>query len=575
VPFETDATLGPVSARAPAAAARPSRPSRVAAVVSRVEALPAVRVLAAFIVVEWLAIAATARVVRHNGWIYYQGGDQLWYYTLGWLLGHGQLTQTPVGYGWSLLLAPVSWIAGPDLVSALPAIVVFDVLVLMPVAMLALYGIASRIGGRLFGYWALLLWVVLPFVGVLYTNNGYHQRYTELLLPQAFGLTAMADFPTLVATLVSIYFCTKVLFSEQPELVDAVAAGVAAGVAIAIKPATVLFLVGPVLALAYRRRIDLAAAMGAAIVPAAIALAVWKGRGLGNIPLLSLGPHGESSLAAAAPVGALDLGKYWHQLNWSHFGNNVDLLREHFWSGRLIQWLVLAGLIGLARVSRCGALLIGGWFFAFALVKGSYSGASIEDGSLFRIMMPAYPAFLLLLASVPLLLPHAPAALRAWRPVARGPGLQARWGAIAVVVFLSAVVPLGAFAAARTSGGLDPATVGTTIMPIPANVDLGLSASVHGRRVELAWRSAEPAGGPVFYRIWRDRSDGFTCPPASGARLCKVVLPEIGTTHAGTFVDRPAKGTWVYRVALAANWLNDPAFGDPYLVSRSVSVTVP
>jgi hypothetical protein len=57
--------------------------------------------------------------------------------------------------------------------------------------------------------------------------------------------------------------------------------------------------------------------------------------------------------------------------------------------------------------------------------------------------------------------------------------------------------------------------------------------------------------------------------------LCKVVLPEIGTTHANGFVDRAPKGTWVYRVALAANWLNDPAYGDPYLVSRPVTVNVP
>src|SRR5438445_3822938 len=115
------------------------------------ESLPVPRVLAGLVVVEWLAVLATARVVRHAGWIYYQGGDQLWYYTLGWLLGHGQLTQTQVGYGWSALLAPIARIAGPNLVSALPAIVPPNLLVLMPVAMLALYGIAARIGGRLYG----------------------------------------------------------------------------------------------------------------------------------------------------------------------------------------------------------------------------------------------------------------------------------------------------------------------------------------------------------------------------------------------------------------------------------------
>ena len=338
------------------------------------------RVLAGLVVVEWLAVLATARVVRHAGWIYYQGGDQLWYYTLGWLLGHGELTQTQVGYGWSALLAPIARIAGPNLVSALPAIVLINVLVLMPAAMLALYGTAARIGGRLFGYWAVVLWILLPFVGILYTDAGYHQKYTELLLPQAFGLTGLADFPTTVATLVAIYFCVRALLSEQPLLLDGVAAGVSAGAAIAIKPATALFLAGPVLAFAYRRRFALAGSMLAGLAPAIVALAVWKERGLGQLPVLShaarhLTGHG---LAAGAPLATLNFGKYYHQLNWSHLLNNIDLLREHFWSGRLIMWLLVAGLVGLARRSPTASVLVGGWFLAFAIVKGSYGAASIE-----------------------------------------------------------------------------------------------------------------------------------------------------------------------------------------------------
>ena len=42
-----------------------------------------------------------------------------------------------------------------------------------------------------------------------------------------------------------------------------------------------------------------------------------------------------------------------------------------------------------------------------------------------------------------------------------------------------------------------------------------------------------------------------------------------------SFVDRVPRGHWVYRVVLAANWLDDPGYGDPYLVSRPVAVTVP
>jgi hypothetical protein len=290
--------------------------------------------------------------------------------------------------------------------------------------------------------------------------------------------------------------------------------------------------------------------------------------------LSSGAPRHVAGLAAAAPVAGLNFGKYWHTLDWNRFLNNLDLLREHFWSGRLIEWLVLAGLIALARRSVPAALLVGGWFFSFVLVKGSYANASIEDSSLFRIMMPAFPAFVLLIAALPLLVPHAPEKLRAWRPAFAAPRPRTGWGVIGIAVLLTAVLPIGAFAMATTTGKLAPATIGTTIMPIPANVDLGVSSSVQGRRVTLRWSAGKPIGGPVFYRIWRSRTDGLSCPPGPGGRLCKLVMPEIGTTHAGQFVDHAPKGTWVYRVAIAANWLNDAGYGDPYLVSSPVTVNV-
>jgi len=62
-------------------AAETSRLARTRDAVTRaarvVESLPASRVIGTFIVVEWIAVLATALVVRHAGWIYYQGGDQM------------------------------------------------------------------------------------------------------------------------------------------------------------------------------------------------------------------------------------------------------------------------------------------------------------------------------------------------------------------------------------------------------------------------------------------------------------------------------------------------------------------
>jgi hypothetical protein len=559
------------------------RRAAIARGAAAVERLPAPAVLGGLVAVEWACVLALARTVRHAGWIYYQGGDQLWYYSLGWLLGHGEIGKTAVGSGWPVVLAPFARLAGPNLVSALPAIILFNVLVLLPVAMLALYGIAARLGGRLFGYWTLVVWIAVPFVGIAYTNVGYHQRYTELVLPQSLGLTALADFPTMVAALVCVYFCARVLFTETPQLVDAAAAGVAAGAAVAIKPATVLFLVGPALAFAYRRRLAPLGALLAGMAPAVASLAIWKERGLGHIPLFGNAFASERVAAGTGTgmVGGIDVHHYLTRLNWSHLGNNLDLLREHFWSGRVLQWLVIAGLVGIARQSRTALLLVGGSFTAFAIVKGSYAGASVEDSSVFRIMMPAFPAFILLLASIPLLFPHAPQRLlRPWAPAWADAKPRTRRAFVVAALVLSGIIPAAAFAAARTTGGsAEVALLSAGTMPVPVNVDLGLAAQVGSDgRVALHWHGAYPAGGPVFYRVWRGPAaggDGLPCAPAAEVRSCILHLPEIGVARHGAFVDTPSKGRWIYRIAVAANWLDDPAYGDVYLVSSPVHAVTP
>ena len=199
--------------------------------------------LAALIVVQWLAVAALALTVKHNGWLYYAGGDQLWHYSGAYLLAHGHLPATFVGYGWSILLLPVAAVAGPNLAAALPAIVLFNTVVLLPVALLCVYAIAARIAGRAFGYFAAALWIVLPYLGILFVEPGYHQKYTELTLPQVLGLSSVPDFPAMVALLVSAYFCLRAL--EVTGWITPVAAGLAAGYSIAIKPSNSIFLVAP------------------------------------------------------------------------------------------------------------------------------------------------------------------------------------------------------------------------------------------------------------------------------------------------------------------------------------------
>jgi hypothetical protein len=220
-------------------------------------------------------------------------------------------------------------------------------------------------------------------------------------------------------------------------------------------------------------------------------------------------------------------------------------------------------------------LLIGGWIAAFIIVKGTYVHASVEDSSTFRVMMPAFPAFILLLASIPLLAPHVPQKLHAWAPAFGELRPRRRLALVIGAVVLSAIVPLVAFAASRTSGGsADVAQIAAGSPPIPTNIDIGLTAKpTTNGAVRLTWRDKSAIGGPVFYHDLRgalSSGDGRTCPDVPEARPCIVDLPEVGVTQGHSFVDKPKSGEWVYRVAVAANWLQDPTYGDVYLVSSPV-----
>jgi hypothetical protein len=525
-------------------------------------------VLSALLVGQWIGVLALALTVRHNGWLYYAGGDQLWHYSGAYLLGHGHLPPAYVGYGWSLMLLPISWFAGPNLVSALPAIVLLNTLVLLPVALLCVYGIGSRFAGRLFGYFAALAWILLPYLGILVVEPGYHQKYTELTLPQQLGLSSVPDFPATVALLVSAYFCLRAVESRGWQA--AAAAGLAAGWSIAIKPSNSIFLVAPALLLLVERRRALLG-FAAGLAPALLVLALWKFRGLGE---LAAAPAERVRLAAGLD-SLLHRIHNPNQNSWSHLQQALDGLREHFWASRVIEWLPVAGLIALLARSRRAFLLVGSWFAVFLLLKGTYSEASIENASFFRILMPAFPAYVLLAAAVVLLVPGVRP-----RPAKQPLGLDRRKLTIALAAAFAAfaVLPLGVIAAVPRlhDGARSAVRVGDSLVPVSSSV--GLAAKAQGGAVRLDWRPRPSAGGSVFYRMLRKHGagDGAACPGRlrDASDSCQLFMDEVGSSRGTNFDDRPGRGTWTYRVGVAANWLNDSKLGDVYVVSNPVIVTV-
>jgi hypothetical protein len=556
------------------AAAAPAATGAWAARIRRArDLLLAVRplyVVSALIGVQWMALLALALTVRHNGWLYYAGGDQLWHYSGAYVLAHGHLPPSFVGYGWSVLLAPVAAIAGPNIVAALPAMILFNTLILGPIALACVYGIGERIAGRLFGYWAAALWIVVPYLGVVIVEAGYHQKYTELTLPQLLGLSSAPDFPSMVALLVSAYFCLRAFDSRGWQA--AAAAGLAAGYSIAIKPSNSIYLFAPALLfIVLRWRAVIPFALG--LAPALLTLALWKYRGLGELAATPADPPVRSALGVDSLLHRIhnpDLN------SWEHLHQVLLGLREHFWAARVIEWLPLAGIAALGLRSRRALLLLGAWFVAFLLIKGTYVPASVEDASFFRILMPAFPAYLMLAASTALLVPRMRAVPGPDPVHLRGRRLT---GALAAAAAVFVLAPAAVVAATPTlhDGGRQVLTFTGSLLPVSTRPTP--RATVDGSAVRISWDRRRSRPAAVFYRVLRSyptlTNGGLGCSgTAKGSNDCRLYMQIAGSTKASTFVDRPGPGTWTYRVGVAANWLDDPTYGDVTVVSHPITVSV-
>ena len=115
-----------------------------------------------------------------------------------------------------------------------------------------------------------------------------------------------------------------------------------------------------------------------------------------------------------------------------------------------------------------------------------------------------------------------------------------------------------------------------TRMKLAGNV---LEARAREGAVRLDWRPRPSAGGSIFYRVLRKQGagDGAACPGRlrNASDSCQLFMDEVGSSRVTAFDDRPGRGTWTYRIGVAANWLNDPTLGDVYVVGKPVIVTVP
>jgi hypothetical protein len=526
--------------------------------VERPRAVLGTLVVAQFALTLLLALSAT-----HNGWAYFQGGDQIIYSATGWMFGQLDLPPTEVGYLWPLVQAPMTWFTGPTYLQVLPPLVLFEVLVLGPIGLLSVYGIAAGIGGRLLGYWTALLWVIAPFVAIPLFVDRYHTKWVDQFVPQALGITAMPDYASMVLVLASALFVVRSLAPNR--VWDAALAGVIFGAACGMKPPNALMAAGAALAYLIARRWREGFAFALAAVPALLLLTFWKYKGLGELPVLAY----EQVRLAAGSSGVVAVGVHdYINPDFDHWRNEMNSLREFFWSARLAEWAPVAGLIAVLRVRRTAiAGLLAGWLGAFIVVKGFSPRASIEANTFWRLLMPAWPAYLLLFASIPLLVPTLARRLGdRVRPKETNP-VRPRWVIVAAVITVA--VPAVATAASSRIHPPTPAIVqefpsGNILTPVDASIHVKTQRVGSGQRV--TWTTG-PWRAKVFYKVYRTdhAGDDVQCALSSGVSwACYLRTKPIHTTRATSYFDPSPPPGATYRIGVGTNWVDDPNLGDVF-----------
>jgi hypothetical protein len=323
---------------------------------------------------------------------------------------------------------------------------------------------------------------------------------------------------------------------------------------------------------------------GVALLPALIALVIWKQRGLGHQPIFST--YGTTELAAGVhtsldQVVATSAIKRYLGLDWDHLSQNLDGIREYFWSNRLVEWLPLAGALGALRRSAPKALVLIGWLAAYVATKGSSEVSSVDTASFWRLLSPAWPAYLLLAISIVALVPRAYA--RAGAVILSTRPSKPRRRTLAVAALLLGLVPLVVVSALPRDRVVRAIRDHARNLQVPVDSSFRPSAAASGASVTLRWDGPDSGSTRPTYLVLRTRStglpperEGLYCDPAPiPVPNCEIstVFTELGY-RTSPFVDRPGRGSWIYRIAQAASQTKDPDTGDPLVYSEPVAVTV-
>jgi hypothetical protein len=508
------------------------------------------RFLTALVLVQWILLLLLVRRTTHNGWFFYQGGDETLSYSAAWSLANGHVPQISIGYGWPLLMAPIAGICGLNFLDGVPALVLVQTVLLLPLALFAVYGIASRIGGRLLGRFTAISWVVVPYAAIPLFSATYRHTYEDQILPQALGLSGLGLLPSVVCVLLAGYFAVTSLDTADP--VRAVLSGVLAGFAIGIDPANALFVAAPLVAFALARRWRSSVFFGLALLPAVATAALWNYRGLGHIPLHArIDPH------------------HLHLIT-------VEFRRLCF-SDRLIEVPFVAGVIAIGRRSWTKSAFVAVWFVTFLTVAASAPQARVEDGSLFRLLMPAFPAFLIACCSIPLLVPRVGARLAEWLAHERSSPLDRRDRRIIAVAVALAALPIVVAAVLPVRKGPSVAAYQTDGVVVPVDPSFRPGGRPSAGAFALSWPARTSDGGPMSYDVFISPADAtdVTCETGRRPSACRLTMQLVGAADGPAYADKLRPGRWTYRVAAAVRWPIGENAADVMLLSPPLDVSSP
>jgi hypothetical protein len=225
------------------------------------------------------------------------------------------------------------------------------------------------------------------------------------------------------------------------------------------------------------------------------------------------------------------------------------------------------------------AALLAGWLGAFLVVKGFSTRADIQANTFWRLLMPAWPAYLLLFASIPLLVPTLARRLGDRVQPVSGSRVAPRW--LVVTAVLSVGIPLIAIAVStpveppRTKTVVQDFESGNILTPVDDLLDLRVGRTSAGPH--LTWPSGGAWRADVFYRVYRydGKGDDTQCVAGGGevAWYCIILGQPIATTRALSFTDTSAPANATYRIGVGTNWVDDPEEGDVFVFSPPVVVS--